>query len=84
MASDAIHNITDGRVLTSKHVALGQGIHSMTGRKNLVSITKYLGHSISYAKMMDAETTFAQIAADAITSDDPKALPVVLWMLGLP
>ena len=75
MASDAIHNITDGRV--SKHVALGQGIHSMTGQKNLVNITYHFVYNISYDKVMDAEATYDQIAADAITSDDQKALPLI-------
>ena len=76
MVSDAIHNITEGRVLTAKHVSLGQGIHSITGQKVLVQVVNKLGHCITYDKVMDAETTQAQIAAEAITSNDQRALPL--------
>ena len=76
MISDAIHNITKGRVLTAKHVSLGQGIHSITGQKVLVQVVNKLRYCITYDKVMDAETTQAQIAAEAITSNDQRALPL--------
>ena len=56
-ASDFIHEVRNGEVLTSKHFLLGLGLHSITGQKKPVEIANRLRHSMTYDKVMEIETT---------------------------
>ena len=47
-ASDFIHEVSDGEVLTPKQLLLGLGLHSITGQKKTVQIANRLGHSMNY------------------------------------
>ena len=55
-ASDFIHRVRIGEVLTPKHFLLGLGLHSITGQKKPVQIDNRLGHSMNYHKVMEIET----------------------------
>ena len=57
LALDFIYNATGCSIPTSKHLALGHGIHSVSGQKTLVNIVHKLGHCITYRTVMDLETT---------------------------
>ena len=56
-ASDFIHEVRNGEVLTPKHFLLGLGLHSITGQKKPVEIANRLGQSMTYDKVMEIETT---------------------------
>ena len=55
-ASDFIHGVRIGEVLTPKHFLLGLGLHSITGQKKPVQIDNRLGHIMNYHKVMEIET----------------------------
>ena len=56
-ASDFIHGVWNGEVLTQKHALLGLGLHSFTGQKKPAQIANRLGHSMTYDKVVKTETT---------------------------
>ena len=55
-ASDMIHGVTRGKVITAKHFLLALGLHIITGQKKPIQICNILGHCISYDLAMDIET----------------------------
>ena len=56
-ASDFIHEVRNGEVLSPEHFLLGLGLYSITGQKKPVEIPNHLGHSMTYDKVMETETT---------------------------
>ena len=75
-ASDFIHGVSNGEVLTPKHFLLGLGLHGMTGQKKPVQIVNRLGHSMTYDKVMGIETTQAQKAQKLLESTELSFLPL--------
>ena len=63
-ASDLIHGVTRGNVITAKHFLLGQGLHNMTGQKKPVEVNHRLGHSIDYKFVCETEIAFLSIFLD--------------------
>ena len=49
-ASDFIHGVSNGQVLTPKHFLLALGLHSITGQKKTVQIANHLRDSMLYDK----------------------------------
>ena len=73
IADDIIYNVSNGGFLTAKQCALGLGIHSMTGQKRPIILSK-LGHSISYEKVLEIETAQTEIAEQF--RPNPSVLPI--------
>ena len=59
-AEDFIHGVRNDGVLTPKHILSGLGLYSITGQKKPVLIANCLGHSMTYDKVMEIETTQTQ------------------------
>ena len=57
MASDAMYNVSKGKVKPWKHTAMGLGLTSLTGSKIAIQIINRTGHSINYseAKALEKE-----------------------------
>ena len=47
--------------MTSKHVLLGCGLHSITGIKMPISILSHFGHSCTYNKVQEIVTAQAEL-----------------------
>ena len=60
-SQDIVHGISKGDFLTSKHVLLGCGLHSITGMKMSISILSHFGHSCSYRKVQEIVTAQAEL-----------------------
>ena len=54
--------LSKGKFLTSKHCAIGLGLHSLTGLKQPVVYLSKLGHSISNKQIEEIETAQAELA----------------------
>lgn len=66
ISQDLIYAFSNGKFLTQKHTLLGIGLHNMTGKKNVVSMLRKLGHSISYDQVRLIETAQAELAQQMI------------------
>ena len=73
-ASDMIHGVTRGEVITAKHFLLALGLHSITGQKKPIQICNRLGHCISYDLAMDIET--AQVQKAQLLAETSGSLPL--------
>ena len=74
-SADMIHSVTNGAVMTAKHVLLALGLHSITGMKEVVKINHRLGHCISYDKTCEIETALAE--ASLVRSKQTNILPII-------
>ena len=63
-----IHAVTRGKVLTSKHFALGMGLHNMTRSKKLIQLVNKLVHCIAYNSLCDILTDQAQKSSELAKS----------------
>ena len=52
-SQDIVHGISKGTFMTSKHVLLGYGLHSITGMKTPISILSHFGHSCTYNQVQE-------------------------------
>ena len=59
LGQDIIHNVRNGRFITSKHLLLPFAIKSMTGNVELINIVNRLGHGVSYSKFLEVDTAYA-------------------------
>ena len=64
MASDAMYNVSKGKVKPWKHTAMGLGLTSLTGSKIAIQIINRTGHSINYSEAKALETEFAYSLED--------------------
>ena len=58
------------------HFLLGISLHNMTGQGKIVQIANRLGHRISYDKVLDIETAYAQKAQKTIETSEHSILPL--------
>ena len=67
--------------MTEKHFLMGVGLYNITGQKYVVDTANKLGHSISYSKTCQIETSQAQATIyqpSKILPLQPKNVNVVL------
>ena len=81
-ASDMIHGVTRGRVMTEKHVLVGLGLHNLTGQHNVVQIANRLGHSINYNTVCEIETAQALKAQELSNSSSRRQRLCIDLFLG--
>lgn len=60
-SQDLMHAVSKGQFLTPKHVAVGLGLHSLTGQKLPITVLSRLGHSITYDTVNEIETAQAEL-----------------------
>ena len=53
--------LSKGKFLTSKHCAVGPGLHSLSGLKQPAVYLSKLGHSIRYKQIEEIETAQAEL-----------------------
>ena len=61
VSDDVIFAVTRGRTKPGKHLCIGLGIKSLTGRRQIIDILNRFGHSINYYTVEAIET---QVATD--------------------
>ena len=61
LCSDVMFMFSRGKFLSLKHVSLGLGMHSITGKKEPIVTLHKLGHSISYDQVARIETAQAEL-----------------------
>ena len=74
VTSDFIHNISNGKIITTKHYLLALGLHNLAGQKQPVVITNKLGHFMSYDLCCEAETSLPEVAF--LKSKESSILPI--------
>ena len=60
--SNLIHDVTRGKVITTKHFLLGLGLHNITGQRLPIQILHRLGHCMDYNFVCEIETAQAETA----------------------
>ena len=70
VSDDVVFAVTRGITKPGKHLCIGLGIKSLTGRRQIIDILNRFGHSINYHTVEAIET---QVATDI--SDRHQALP---------
>ena len=60
-SSDINYGITQGKVLTLKHLLLGLGLHNLIDQKLPIRILSRLRHIVSYDTMTSIETAQAEV-----------------------
>ena len=87
--ADLVSAVSKGKVTTPKHYLVGLGIHNLTGQRAPVEIMNKLGHSISYPKVCDIETSLAEHVIEKsedfnvlplLPSDDEQIIPTWFWV----
>ena len=73
--ADLVNAVSKGKVITPKHYFVELGIHNMTGQKTPVQIMNKLGHSISYNKVCEIETSLAELVIHKF--EEFKVLPLL-------
>ena len=73
-AQDLVHAVSRGKFLTTKHVLLGNGIHSITGLEKPIQILSKFGHSCSYNKVQKIETAQAEVVQQMARMNFPLPL----------
>ena len=71
---DLVHAVSRGKFITTKHVLLGNGIHSITGLKKPIQILSKFGHSCSYNKVQKIETAQAEVVQQMASMNFPLPL----------
>ncbi|KAJ8676937.1 hypothetical protein QAD02_012724 [Eretmocerus hayati] len=85
MAYDAIHNVTRGRVRTSKHITLGMTIKSPTNSKKIITLLNKEGHIASHTSLCELETeaTYSSKSRDEVLPygfiRDANLNPKLVW-----
>ena len=86
--ADLVNAVSRGKILTPKHYLVGLGVHNMTGQKTPVTILNKLGHSISYTKVCDIETSLAEHVVEKaenfnvlplLPEDEEMIIPTWFW-----
>ena len=73
--SDVICVLSNGKFLTSKHRAVGLGLHSLTGLKQTVVYLSKPRHSVSYKQMEEIQKVQKELALNL--SNESRILPLV-------
>ena len=60
-SADIMYAVSKGKFLTFKHVAMVQGLHSVTGQKLPITLLHRVCHCISYDQVNLIETTQAEL-----------------------
>lgn len=60
VGADIVFSVSNGKFIPAKHLALGLGFKSMTGKKEVVQILNKFGHSINYWLSEELETSMAE------------------------
>ena len=74
VTSNFIHNISNGKIITTKHYSSALGLHNLTGQKQPVVIANKLGHCMSYDPCCEAETSLSEAAF--LKSKETSILPI--------
>ena len=61
-ASDLVHGVIQGKLITLKHFLLGFGLHNLTVQKIPKTILSHFGHCVDYKSVCETETAQAEIA----------------------
>eukprot|EP00794_Sanderia_malayensis_P000996 gene996-312_t len=87
-SSDLVHAVSKGQFLTQKHVALGTGLHSLTGQKTVIKVLGKFGHSIKYDTVRVLETAQTEVIQKLrslryplpiIPANDTANVPTFFW-----
>ena len=57
IAQDMMFGVSEGKILTPKHMGLGLSIHQATGSKELVNLLNAAGHCVSYDMIRRMDTS---------------------------
>ncbi|KAK7575726.1 hypothetical protein V9T40_012012 [Parthenolecanium corni] len=60
VGADLVFTVSHGKFIPAKHLALGLGLKSITGKKEVLQILNRLGHSINYWLAEELETRMAE------------------------
>ena len=60
IAQDMMFGVSEGKILTPKHMGLGLSIHQATGSKELVNLLNAAGHCVSYDMIRRMDTSIAK------------------------
>ena len=74
-SEDVMYSVSNGNFLTSKHCAVGLGLHSLTGLKQPIVYLSRLGHSTGYDKVEETETAQAELTLKL--KEESRNLPLV-------
>ena len=73
-SEDVMYSVSNENFLTSKHCAVGLGLHSLIGLKQSTVYLSRLGHSIGYDKVEEIET--AQVELTLKMKEESLNLPL--------
>jgi len=73
---DIISAVTNGRVLTPKHVLLPWAIKTLTGNVELIKTLNRLGHTCSYTRLQEIDTA---LCIEKLSSVDENKLALPSW-----
>ena len=60
IAQDMVFWVSEGKVLTQKHMGLGLSIHQATRSKELINLLNVAGHCVSYDMIRRMDTSIAK------------------------
>ena len=75
MVDDVIHSISNGDILTVKHILMGCGMHSISGSRQDIDIMHEMNNCCSYDIVRSIETAQAELAIELSKRQFP--LPLV-------
>lgn len=61
LGQDCVYAVSGGLTIPAKHILLSWGIKSLTGNVEVIKLLNRLGHSISYSKLEELDTTLCLI-----------------------
>ena len=75
LIDDVINSVSNGTILTLKHILMGCGMHSLSGSKLDIEIMHKMNNSCSYDQVRKIETAQAELAIELSEKQFP--LPLV-------
>ena len=74
LGQDFVYAVSGGLIIPAKHILLPWGLKSLTGNVEVIKVLNRLGHSISYSKLEELDTSLC-LQKQAQEADNGVTLP---------